>query len=191
MDQATGSPNRLHGGRTMDPLRTSLLDLLYELRDERTIPLTVGGGFELFLNPTTLLRTAGADPVRRAPGAARHQRHRRLLPGGPAHGQGFDGSGSSVAIRRLGYVPVEEARYFQWKRPVVVGGVTQEVKLDALVGPLGNRRGKLHVNSPRVRPKGKSVGFHATPERRGTLPLVLTPRWRSNSVANAPPGKTS
>jgi hypothetical protein len=32
----------------MDHLRTCLLDLLYELR-ERTIPLTIGGGFGLFL----------------------------------------------------------------------------------------------------------------------------------------------
>jgi len=65
------------------------------------------------------------------------------------------------AIRRLGYVSVEEAKYFQWKRPIQVAGVTQEVKLDALVGPLGDRRAKLQVNPPRVRPKGKTVGFHA------------------------------
>src|SRR4029078_9060931 len=65
------------------------------------------------------------------------------------------------AIGRLGYVPVEEASYFQWKRPVVVGGVTQEVKLDALVGPLGDRRSRLQVNPPRVRPRGKGLGFHA------------------------------
>jgi len=32
----------------MDPLRTSLLNLLYELRD-RDVPLTIGGGFGLFL----------------------------------------------------------------------------------------------------------------------------------------------
>src|SRR5262249_42508875 len=66
-----------------------------------------------------------------------------------------------AAIQRLGYVPVEEAKYFPWKRPVEVGGVVQEVKLDALGGPLGDKRSKLQVNSPRVRPKGKSVGFHA------------------------------
>jgi hypothetical protein len=42
-----------------------------------------------------------------------------------------------------------------------VGGVTQEVKLDALVGPLGDRRGKLQVTPPRVRPRGKGLGFHA------------------------------
>jgi len=45
-----------------------------------------------------------------------------------------------AAIHRLGYVPLEEAKYFQWKRAIEVGGVTQEVKLDALVGPLGENR---------------------------------------------------
>jgi hypothetical protein len=32
----------------MDPLHTCLLDLLYEIRDQN-LPLTVGGGFGLFL----------------------------------------------------------------------------------------------------------------------------------------------
>ena len=65
------------------------------------------------------------------------------------------------AVQSLGYVPVEQAKYFQWKRSMVIDGVTQEVKLDALVGPLGDHLKKLQVNPPRVRPKGKSVGFHA------------------------------
>ena len=34
-------------------------------------------------------------------------------------------------IRKLGYVPVEEVKYFQWKRPLDGGGVIQEVKLSA------------------------------------------------------------
>src|SRR5262245_34913316 len=41
------------------------------------------------------------------------------------------------AILRLGYAPVEEARFLQWKRQVSVAGVPQEVKIDVLVGPLG------------------------------------------------------
>lgn len=39
--------------------------------------------------------------------------------------------------------------------------MTQEVKLVALVSPLGDRRAKLRVKPPRVRPKGRSFGFHA------------------------------
>jgi hypothetical protein len=143
----------------MDPLRTCLLDLLYELRDQN-IPLTVGGGFGLFLKRLHLAArgvralfdelpepraTNDIDVFLRADLLTDHARTEALVE----------------AIERLGYVPVEEAKYFQWKRPVEVGDVTQEVKLDALVGPLGKNRSKLHVNPPRVRPKGKSIGFHA------------------------------
>ncbi len=143
----------------MDPLRACLLDLLYELRD-KDIPLTVGGGFGLFLKRQHL--------------AERHERTLFVELPEPRATNDIDvffradlltNRASTAAlvdvIVRLGYVPVEEARYFQWKRPVIVGGVTQEVKLDALVGPLGDRRTKLQVNPPRVRPKGKGLGFHA------------------------------
>jgi hypothetical protein len=143
----------------MEPLRTSLLDLLYELRDQN-VPLTVGGGFGLFLKRLHLAEqrertlftelpesraTNDIDVFLRAELLTDHTRTAALV----------------TAIERLGYVPIEEAKYFQWKRPIDVGGVTQEVKLDALVGPLGESRSKLQVNPPRVRPKGKSVGFHA------------------------------
>src|SRR5581483_8447906 len=143
----------------MDPLLTCLLDLLYELRDQG-VPLTVGGGFGLFLKRRHLTEqrtrtlftelpepraTNDIDVFLRAELLTDHARTAALVE----------------VIGRLGYVPVEEAKYFQWKRPVDVGGVTQEVKLDALVGPLGESRSKLQVNPPRVRPKGKSVGFHA------------------------------
>ncbi len=64
------------------------------------------------------------------------------------------------AITRLGYLAVEEAKYLQWKRPVTMGGVDQEVKIDVLVGPLGKHRAGLKVSEPRVRPKG-DIRFHA------------------------------
>src|SRR4051794_25362122 len=114
----------------MDPLTQSLLDLLYELRD-RDLPLTVGGGFGLFLKRIHLVGTAQRTLFDRLPSPrATHdldlfiraeilaslERTREL----------------SEAIRRLGYEPVEEAKYFQWKRQVVVGGVSQEVKIDLL-----------------------------------------------------------
>ena len=143
----------------MDPLRACLLDLLYELRD-KDIPLTVGGGFGLFLKRQHLAerreRTLYVElPEPRATNDIDVFLRADLLT---------DRASTAALVNvivRLGYVPVEEARYFQWKRPVIVGGVTQEVKLDALVGPLGDRRTKLQVNPPRVRPKGKGLGFHA------------------------------
>lgn len=143
----------------MDPLRVCLLDLLYELRGTG-IPLTVGGGFGLFLKRQHLderrERTLLVElPEPRATNDIGVFLRADLLTDLASTAALVD------AIVRLGYVPVEEAKYFQWKRPVVVGGVTQEVKLDALVGPLGDRRTQLQVTPPRVRPKGKRLGFHA------------------------------
>lgn len=143
----------------MDPLRTSLLDLQHELRNE-AMPLTVGGGLGLFLKRMHLIEhltptlfaelpepraTNDIDLYLRVDVLADAARTEALV----------------AAIRRLGYVPVEEAKYLQWKRPVTVGDITQEVKLDLLVGPLGEKRADLAVSAPRVRPKGKKVGLHA------------------------------
>jgi hypothetical protein len=143
----------------MDALRTCLLDLLYELRGQ-AVPFTVGGGYGLFLKRQYLTehgaRTLFAElPEPRATNDIDIFLRVDLLTDRAST------AALVAAIQRLGYAPVEEAKYFQWKRPVRVGGVTQEVKLDALVGPLGDRRAKLQVNPPRVRPRGKSVGFHA------------------------------
>jgi hypothetical protein len=143
----------------MDPLNTSLLDLHYELRDQ-DVRLTVGGGFGLFLKrqhvTATGARTLFAElPEPRATNDIDVFFRTELLTDATRT------QALVAAIQRLGYTPVDEAKYFQWKRMIDVGGVAQEVKLDALVGPLGERRSKLQVHPPRVRPKGKSVGFHA------------------------------
>lgn len=142
----------------MDPLLANLLDLLREL-DARGIPLTVGGGFGLYLKrghvegtgERTLFSelpevraTNDIDLFLRAEVLADLARTREV----------------AAAIQKLGYTPVEEAKYLQWKRPVVVGGVQQEMKIDVLVGPLGKHRPSLKVTEPRARPKG-DIKFHA------------------------------
>jgi len=133
----------------MDPLRTSLLDLHFELRD-LDVPLTVGGGFGLFLKrihlETQRRRTLfGELPEPRATNDVDVFFWVDLLADRASTAALVD------AIRRLGYVPVQAAEYFQWKRPIQVGGATQEIKLNALVGPLGERKGRLQVKPPRVR----------------------------------------
>src|SRR3954453_14572349 len=117
----------------MDTLITSLLDLLAELEATR-VPLIVGGGFGLYLKRRHIDRTGertllselpeprstnDLDLFLRAEVLADVGRTRRV----------------AEAIRRLGYTPVEEAKFLQWHRPVQVGEVEQEVKIDILVGP--------------------------------------------------------
>ena len=142
----------------MDPLTTSLLDILYELREHNT-PLIIGGGFGLFLKRQHLIRhgertlldsipdvrsTNDIDLFLQAEVVASLERARAI----------------TAALKRLGYVPLEEAKFFQWKRSVLIAGVAQEVKLDFLVGPIGEFKDRLHIKLPRVRPKG-DIEWHA------------------------------
>lgn len=135
----------------LDPLRTHLLELLWELRSVG-LPLTIGGGFGLYLKreylehigARTLLdhlpeprATNDLDLFIRADILVDLERTKPL----------------AEAIGRLGYEVVDEVKYMQWRKEISIHGVLQEIKLDLLVGPLGTNRRKLHVKSPRVRPK--------------------------------------
>lgn len=142
----------------MDPLFTSLLDLFREL-DTRGVPLTVGGGFGLYLKRMHLEgsgeRTLFAElPSVRSTNDIDLFLRAEVLADFPRTKDIAD------AIKKLGYEAVETAKYLQWKKPVVVVGVEQEVKLDVLVGPLGEYHSKLKVSRPRARPKGE-IQFHA------------------------------
>lgn len=142
----------------MDPLLTSLLDLLREL-DSRGISLTVGGGFGLYLKRMHLAHLSERTLFTELP-SARATNDIDLFLRTEVIGDIKRTQDVADTIKKLGYTAVEEAKYLQWKKPVVVGHVEQEVKLDVLVGPLGQDRSKLKVKPPRVRPEG-NVQFHA------------------------------
>src|SRR5260370_548184 len=142
----------------MDPLHKSLLDLLREL-DGRGVPLTVGGGYGLYLKRTHLARTGQQTLFTELPDVRSTNDidmflRAEVLADLPRTKEVAD------AIKRLGYGVVEEAKYLQWKRAVAVAGVEQEVKIDVLVGPLGRYRGSMKVSPPRAGPKG-NIEFHA------------------------------
>jgi hypothetical protein len=143
----------------MDPLLSSLLDLLFELRGNEPA-LTLGGGFGLYLKRYHLLATGERTLFDRLP-EPRATNDLDLFVRAEILADLDRTTEIARAIRRLGYEPVEEARYLQWKRVVQSGGVPKEVKIDLLVGPLGAFRTRLHVSAPRVRPRGKSIEFHA------------------------------
>jgi hypothetical protein len=142
----------------MDQLMASLLDLLHELRDWN-IPITVGGGFGLFLKRRHLEATGQRTLFDRLP-APRATNDLDLFLRTEVLIDLERTRHVADAITRLGYTPVDAAKYLQWEREVIIAGVPQQVKIDVLVGPLGDARKKLNVNMPRVRPKGK-INFHA------------------------------
>jgi hypothetical protein len=142
----------------MDQLTMSLLDLLYEL-EGRDIPITVGGGFGLYLKRQHLTSTGQRTLFDQLP-ESRSTNDLDLFLRVEVLADLNRTRMIAEVIRRLGYSEIEEAKYLQWKREILVGNVPQEVKIDVLVGPLGEYRKKLHVQMPRVRPMG-SVKFHA------------------------------
>jgi hypothetical protein len=142
----------------MDQLTASLLDLLHEL-EGRGIPITVGGGFGLYLKRRHQLTGVQQTLFDRLP-EPRSTNDLDLFLRTEVLIDLKRTREVAAAIRRLGYTVVEAAKFLQWKREVVVAGLRQEVKIDILVGPLGAARKKLTVNMPRVRPKG-NIQFHA------------------------------
>jgi hypothetical protein len=164
---------------SLDPLYGSLLDLLHELRDALP-PLTVGGGFGLYLKRKHLEKTGepsrmeqalwpkarstiDLDVFLRAEVLADATRVRLL----------------TETLGRLNYIPVKGAEYMQFVRAIDYAGRTQEVKIDLLVGPFGLFKDRLKTSKPpRVRPKSeKTARLHAyaTPEAVGVEdePLLI------------------
>jgi hypothetical protein len=142
----------------LDDLKAALLDLARGVGNE--IPLIEGRGFGLYLRQEQL----------------RQSGERTLLPQLPEPRATNDIDifvrmevivsaekvrGLQQKIEQLGFVPVEGAEYFQWKR---TDAEDRQVKIDLLCGPLGEFSEQLHTNSlPRVRPKApkKTLRFHA------------------------------
>jgi hypothetical protein len=154
----------------LDPLYSSLLDLLFELRNFPP-PLTVGGGFGLYLKRKYLEESGGRTqidptlwPAIRSTNDLDVILRAEVLADVERVGVLRD------VLERLQYIPVEKAKYMQFFKTTDDGEQTREVKVDLLVGPLGSFKESLKISKPRVRPKAEKKGrLHAydTPEAVG------------------------
>jgi hypothetical protein len=142
----------------VDQLTTNLLDLLFELERSR-ISIMIGGGYGLYLKRRHLAESGERTLLENLP-SERATNDLDMFLRAELLSDLARTREVREAILRLGYTPVEEARFLQWKREIIVAGLPQEVKIDVLVGPLGKFRPKLKVSMPRVRPKG-DIQFHA------------------------------
>jgi len=143
-------------------LKTSLLDLLYELRD-RQMPLILGGGYGLYLKQVHLQDTLNSPtliagelwPAPRATEDLDILLRTEVV---------VDASRMSLiraALDRLEYTAIEGAEYMQFVKQLGGGRI---VKVDLLTGPLGpfadDPRVKVDDRRGRARPRGK---VHAPP----------------------------
>lgn len=136
---------------TNDPLRASLLDLCSLLGDD--VPLILGGGYGLYLKQNTLLRekirtrfaadllpdsrtTQDIDLFLRAEVVVDADRMKAVRD----------------ALDTLGFEPVKGSEYMQFAKPAEPAG---EIKIDLLVGPLGDLFDPKTVkrDDRRIRPK--------------------------------------
>lgn len=171
---------------TMPSLRTALLDVLYEIRDDE-LPLIVGGGYGIYLKREYVrrsgLRTLFAEwPEPRAtndldlflrPELLIDSRRLRPL---------------AAAFARLGYQVVSGAEKFQFTKPGPRGGREGSLKIDLLTGPQSRFLGTgVQVDARRVRPQ-PSVDLHAHPvDEAPTLEYRLLPiRVAGNTSTQTP-----
>ena len=142
----------------MDPLTANLLDLLVELR-ELPVPLTIGGGFGLYLKRMRLDETRERTLFSQLP-MPRATNDLDLFVRADVLCDLQSMKAVAAALDRLGYEVVPEAKYMQWKKHFDLHGQDREIKVDLLVGPLGQFRERLHVKGVRARPVGP-IKLHA------------------------------
>jgi len=145
----------------MDHLFAGLLDLLREF-DNRQLPLTVGGGYGLYLKRRHLT-SAGARTLFEALPEARSTNDIDLFLRADIVADTTRLAAVAEAVSALRYQPVDTAKFLQWTRGVMIGGVEQPMKLDILVGPLDRVRGKVKADDRRARAKGFKGELHAHP----------------------------
>lgn len=141
-----------------EPLTANLLDLLVELR-EHPIPLTIGGGFGLYLKRMRLDETRERTLFSQLP-MPRATNDIDLFVRADVLCDLQSMKVVAAALDRLGYEVVPEAKYMQWKKHFDLHGQDLEIKVDLLVGPLGQFRDRLHVKGVRARPIGP-IKLHA------------------------------
>lgn len=132
----------------MDPLTANLLDLLFELR-KHSIPLTIGGGFGLYLKRMRLDQTRERTLFSQLP-MPRATNDLDLFLRADVLCDLESMKAVAAALDRLGYEAVPEAMYMQWKKHFDLQGQEREIKVDLLVGPLGQFRDRLHVKGVRA-----------------------------------------
>ncbi len=155
----------------LGPLFCSLLDLFYELR-EAPSPLTIGGGFGLYLKRRRLEQSGERTLIDPALWPAiRSTNDLDILLRAEVLADVGRVRALADIFDRLGYTPIKGAEYMQFVRTLDYGGRAQDVKIDLLVGPFGSFKNRLKTSKPpRVRPKAEKKGrlhAHETPEAVG------------------------
>lgn len=145
--------------QSLQALLTTLLDLARALEGTE-VPLTVGGGLGLYLKQVQL-QEAGTRTLLDELPEPRATNDIDLFIRTEVLVRLEAMQAVAACLRKLGFEAIEGAKYFHWERPMLGAHAGRAVKLDLLVGPLGEFSSQLKTDKlPRVRPKG-SLKLHA------------------------------
>ena len=167
----------------IDPLKATLLDLLYEVRDQ-DLPLILGGGYGLYLKQE--LVTEGEEPLLLAAvPPTRSTNDLDLFLRTEIIADSDRLRPLREALDRLGFTVIPSAQNYQFARKFFYGGQDWDIKIDLLTRmPEPERFPHVKMDARRVKPD-PSVGLHAhrTDEavaiEEETTPLTVSGRLSS------------
>ena len=143
----------------MPNLRTTLMDLLYELRDN-DLPLIIGGGYGIYLKREYILELGMRTLLRELPESrSTNDIDLFLRPELLINSEQL--RPLAETLLRLGYTPIPGAEKYQFIKQGPQGDVPGSIKIDLLTGPRARfENTKALVDDRRVRPR-PSVDLHA------------------------------
>jgi len=146
---------------TMPDLRTSLLDLLHQLRGT-DVKLIIGGGFGIFLKVEQVQKLGYPTLLEEWPEPrATNDIDLFLRPELLIHAKKLEPL--SQAFKTLGYQVIPGAENYQFVKPLIAVNSETGIKIDILTGPQDSFKGtSVKADNRRARPN-PSIGLHAHP----------------------------
>jgi len=146
----------------LSQLSDALLDLIENISSSEH-KLIIGGGFGIYLRHKELLKARNTKTLLKEWPQPRSTNDLDLFLKTELLADSSKLKPLANAIQKLGYNPIETAKYYQFFKPGPQGGETGGFKIDILTGPVENlRRVGVKADSRRAHPKPK-IEFHAHP----------------------------
>ena len=146
----------------LSQLSNALLDLIDNISSEN-LKLIVGGGFGIYLRHKELLKEGNTKTLFKEWPQPRSTNDLDLFLKAELLADSSKLKPLVDAIQKLGYNPIESARYYQFSKPGPKGGEAGGFKIDILTGPVEHlRKIGVKADSRRAHPKPK-IELHAHP----------------------------
>ncbi|MFZ2656665.1 MAG: hypothetical protein WAX69_17155 [Victivallales bacterium] len=146
----------------LSQLSEALLDLTGNISSE-DLKLIIGGGFGIYLRHKELLKEGNTRTLLKEWPQPRSTNDLDLFLKTELLADSSKLKPLAEAIQKLGYKPIESAKYYQFFKPGPKGGEAGSLKIDILTGPVEHlRKIGVKADSRRAHPKPE-IELHAHP----------------------------